>query len=134
MGQTRIWNGAGVEPRGCCDLIDDRGNQAWRGDASLPTTEQGVTVLGTPIGHPHFVQNKLHQLSIKHSSLLKAIPEVPDLQSAWLLLSYCAATRANYYLRAIPPSEVMEFAQNHDQSMWECLKELLGTELQGESE
>ena len=67
-------------------------------DRSLPEDQQGVKVLGTPLGSPKFVQPRLLELSASHQRLDK-IPLVSDLQSAWLLLLFCAASRPNYILR-----------------------------------
>ena len=61
------------------------------------------------------------------------IPAVQDLQSALLLLLYCAGTRASYLLRAIPPEQVMEFATNHTASVQECLTRILGAAVPPES-
>ena len=36
----------------------------------LPTEEQGVTVLGTPTGHPAFVQSRLAAVSEQHDQLV----------------------------------------------------------------
>ena len=38
---------------------------------------------------------------VDHDVLLERIPAVPDLQAAWLLLSYCASARANFALRTV---------------------------------
>ena len=46
--------------------------------------------------------------------LLQAIPTVPDVQSAWLLLLHCASPRANFYLRAVRPELALQFARGHD--------------------
>ena len=60
-----------------------------------------------------------------HTLLLERIPEVPDLQSAWLILLFCASTRANYLLRALPPGVTEEFAASHDELFRTCLNNLL---------
>ena len=86
-------------------------------------------VLDTPIGNPEFVKNILQQLAIKQQKLLEAIPDVPNLQSAWLLLSHCAAARANYYLRVLNPNAANEYAQWHDDAIWGCFKKLLDISL-----
>ena len=100
-GKTRIWNRGGTAPANCSDLVDSQGRQAWRGDPSLPSHEQGIKILGTPLGHRDFVAAQMQSLHREHEQLLQRIPEVPYLQSAWLLLSFCANARAIYYLRTL---------------------------------
>ena len=70
----------------------------WRGDHRLPVVQQGVVVLGSPVGHDEFIKAKLMSKVTEHQTLLERIPLVRDVQSAWLLLLFCAATRANYWL------------------------------------
>ena len=48
---------------------------------------------------------------------LEAIPTALDVQSAWLLLLYCASARV---LRVVRP-----FALSHDESVWSCLCTIL---------
>ena len=47
-GKTQVWNKGGVAPNG----MDKLGAGAWRGDSRLPCDEQGMKILGTPVGHP----------------------------------------------------------------------------------
>ena len=93
----------------------------WRGDHTLPTDQQGLKVLGVPVGTPHFVLKFLEQKIDEQRVLLERIPQVPDTQSAWLLLSYCAAARANFFLRAVNPDLTDQFAASHDNGVWQCL-------------
>ena len=50
---------------------------------------------------------------------------VKDMQSAWLLLSFCAATRANFLLRSVRPELTDEFASCHYENVTKCLAEIL---------
>ena len=77
----------------------------------LPPQEQGVKLLGTPLGHAASVQDQLARLSNSQDVLLERIQAVPDLQVAWLLLVFCAASRANYNLRVVHP-DWPDFSQN----------------------
>ena len=61
----------------------------------MPTSEQGIRVLETLLGHEDFVEAHLRARLQDHQLLLDRIPEVPDLQSAWVLLLHCASARAN---------------------------------------
>ena len=50
-----------------------------------------------------------------------------DLQSSWLLLFMCGATRANIlFLRTIRPDLGESFAVQHDARVWQCVQHLLG--------
>ena len=127
QGKTEVWNRGGVEPTNIQflqqdALVVDPDAVVWRGDEVLPTIDQGVVILGTPLGHSDFVQ-KSHRL------LLEWIPAVPDLQAAWLILLFCASARANFLLHALPPEATAEFARQHDESLRMCLSELLGVTL-----
>ena len=57
--------------------------------------------------------------------LLGKLPTVTDLQCAWLLLLFCAAPRANYLLRMLPPGATEAFARQHDEAVRNCLATLL---------
>ena len=47
------------------------------------------------------------------------------MQLAWLLLTFCAATRANYWLRTVPPELTAEYARAHDKRVIQCLSDVL---------
>ena len=57
---------------------------------------------------------------------LRQLPQMPDLQCAWLLLCYCAARRANHALRTIPPSFNEPYAAAHDAAVWGTLQACFG--------
>ena len=108
-GKTKVWNRAGAEPRGCEEVtvaarMFKESATVWVGDQSLPSAAPGMRVLGSPIGHPDFVRSFLDQKTAEHS----------DLQSAWLLLLFCAAPRSNFWLRTVPPELVEAFATARD--------------------
>ena len=71
----------------------------------MPTDQQGIKVLGTP---------GFEKVQAKQQVLLDAIPKVPDVQSAWLLLLHCASARANHQLRVVRPGLVESFAESQD--------------------
>ena len=89
----------------------------WRGDSELLPHQQGFKVLSIPLGHPDFVQRFLEGKI--------GIPEVPDTQSAWLLLSFCAAARANFFLRGVNPDQAKWFAAAHVQGVWQCFCQIM---------
>ena len=133
IGKTKVWNRAGVRPD-VCDVLEriaqvaDPTATVWKG-GGLPSSQQGIKVLGTPLGHEDFDRAHLQRITEKHRTLLERIPAIQDIQSAWLLLLHCASARACYHLRAVSASAVAEFADTHDQDMWRCLSTVLQTDL-----
>ena len=85
----------------------------------LPEEQQEMKVLETPLGPPAFVAQHLRSVSREQQVLLDRIPLVQDLQSAWLLQLHCASARANYLMRAVSPDSTAEFAQSHDEALWQ---------------
>ena len=114
-GKTKVWNRAGIRPE-ACDFLERRAQlvveraRVWRGGDEAGTAEQG---------HP------LQHVREHHQTLLDRIPLVPDVQSCWALLLHCAAARANYFIRVVPPELSEEFATSHDNALWMCLSRVL---------
>ena len=64
------------------------------------------------------------QLRCKLQEHSLRIEAVPDLQCAWLILMFCAAARANYFLRVVHPGSSEEFARQHDAAIWQVFLQL----------
>ena len=62
--------------------------------------------------------------------LLRRVPRLDDVQSAWLLLAHCAAVRANYSLRCVEPQDVEPFARTHGFQVRQCLSSILQVNLE----
>ena len=126
----QVWNRSGVFPPACvalqyaaklvCPIAI-----VWRRDSRLPAHQQGFKVLVVPLGHPEFVQRLLEGKIAEHRVLVERIPEVPDTQSEWLLLSFCAAARANFFLGRVNPDNAEQFAADHDHGVWQCFSRIL---------
>ena len=131
--KTQIWNRAGRMPPACADIlaaarVTDPTAVVWKVDLALPSDQQGLVVLGAPIGHPDFVMSKLEEKSHEHRVLLERIPAIEDIQCAWLFLLFCAAVRANYFLRVVQPALSARFATAHDNDIWRCCCQLMDIE------
>ena len=122
QGKTKVWNKAGRAP----EDVQELGPEAWQ--------TQGLKVLGTPIGTPEFVSQKMNDRIEDERRLWETIPVVPDLQCAWQLLVQSANPRANHSLRTMPPSSTAEYARAHDDGMWQTVEIILqqtpGTEVE----
>ena len=98
-GKTKLWNAEGRKP-GVADALTRAAQKekeeavVWRGDliATIEARSEGLRV---PVGHPEYIASELAQKAEEQSLLFERIPLVEDLQAAWLLLTFCAATRAN---------------------------------------
>ena len=92
LGKTQVWKRGGHVPPGCDSMqvatqrVDPHA-RVWRGEG--PSYEQGIRVLGIPIGHVDFVHAQLRSKTEKHRVLHERLLSVQDLQSAWLLFLIC---------------------------------------------
>ena len=50
-----------------------------------------------------------------------------DSQAAYFLPLMCVPTRANFWLISVRPEQTKEFAARHDDNVWSCLLQILGT-------
>ena len=97
------WQNAGLQPhsrpsptrRGGAGPRPD----VWRSD--MPAAERGLMVSGVPISHAEYVRTWADSRVREEWTLLAQLPQLPDLQYAWLLLAMCASPRANHALRTV---------------------------------
>ena len=68
------------------------------------------------------VPKRVSQEGVEHDRLLEMIPQVPDVQAAWLLLVFCASTRA------VAPEFTLKFAERHDEQVFKCPRKVLQIE------
>ena len=122
LGKLRAWSRAGGPPPPGFD--EPPYADAWTADR--PAAENGLRILGTPVGTPEFAAAHARERLEEERRLLAHLPELPDLQCAWLLLYFSAAARANHLLRVVPPLEIARYAEAHDDAMWDTLCHLLG--------
>ena len=76
LGKTLAWNSAGEEPAGLIEVLppQDPENPCWTGNWAFPAAEQGVVVLGSPVGSRDFIAAKLAQRLQEQDRLLTRIP------------------------------------------------------------
>ncbi|CAK9009212.1 unnamed protein product [Durusdinium trenchii] len=70
-------------------------------------------------------RRKLALKKAKQQPLLEVLPDIPDLQTSWLLLLYCPSPRVHYALRGICPDLTKHFATERDNAVHTCLRRLL---------
>ena len=74
VGKTQVWNGAGFRPQ-TCDMLEEisasvrpRG-QVWKRSGVPTTSECGVRILGTLVGHEDCVQAHQTRTVVQHDCL-----------------------------------------------------------------
>ena len=84
QGKTKLWNKAGVK-LAMSDVLT-QASQAqkpeaivWRGNWSLPQVQQGLKVLGVPVGHPSFIAAQMTSKLKEQAVLFERIPFLADL-------------------------------------------------------
>ena len=85
---------------------------------AAPNDENGLKIVGTPIGTPEYVAKYGIHVMNEEAQLLNFLPKLASLQIAWLLLYYCAVPRINHLLRTVPPSLVYDIARSHDEGIY----------------
>ena len=96
------------------------------GSRSLAPSQQGLLVLGVPVGSGPFVAAQLRALADSHGVLLTRLLGLEDVQASWLLLVFCCSPRSNHVLCLLPPDSTVDFALAHDVAMGDCLSALGG--------
>ena len=133
QGKTQIWNRGVHEPVGAAILTAAARREkpeavVWRANPFLPPFEQGLMVLGAPVGQLEYVLARLSEKGVEHDRLLEKILQVQDVQASWLLLLFCAGARANFLMRTVEPELTQKFASHHDEQLVQCLRRVLQLE------
>ena len=78
-GKTQLWNQGGSEPAGVVELtvaarLVEPDAVVWKSDPEFPLSQNGLRVLGAPIGHPLYIVDQLASKSAEHELLFQRIP------------------------------------------------------------
>jgi len=72
-------------------------------------TEQGIVVLGTPIGSDVFMSNWINSKIAELQTLNDIILKFPNLQAVWLYLYYIINNKLTYLFRTIHPRYIKQY-------------------------
>ena len=86
LGKLEAWSPSGRPPPAGLQAVSPK---AWKGDA--PAEENGITVLGVPVGSPAYVTARMEKRLAEETRLLQEIPLLPYLRCSWALLLQCLA-------------------------------------------
>ena len=125
LGKLKAWCKRGGEaPEGLENLRGDNDEPVWQADK--PDAQNGLVVLGTPLGTDAFVEHHADKRLEIEQRLLDELPKLSDLQCSWVLLSQCAVPRANHTVRILPPTLSRCYATKHDAALWATFCKVFG--------
>ena len=84
--------------------------------------------MGSPLGSLAFIEAHSQKRLEEERKLLDKLNNKLKLQTAWLLLYYCAAPRANHILRTLPPAASCRYAAAHDQAVLDTFGNMFSLE------
>lgn len=88
--------------------------------------EDGLVVLGSPVGSVAFVHSFLRDKAQEHKhsldNLKKALGD--HLQAAYQILSYCICPKYKHLARTVPPTLLENFAAEHDSRLRKFVKDV----------
>ena len=70
--------------------------------------------MGAPFGTDAYITTFGTTQAEEKAKLLQILPQLPSLQSAWLLLYFCGVPRLNHLLRTATPNQSLSAALLHD--------------------
>ena len=84
---------------------------------------------GTPIGSVDHTTEKVECRLAEERLLWESIPDVPNLQFAWLIFFQSANSKGNNFIRTLPPTSAEGYAHAHDEgTARKILADLPGSE------
>ena len=111
--KTQVWRkSTGSSPPSSLSPLSP---EVWRGNDR--TEEDGLIVLGAPIGSDAFCRAALDKRRLEEDRVLSSYRDLPSLQARFLLLFWCGTGRSTHLLRQVPPVLTADFAVDRDLSL-----------------
>ena len=96
----------------------------------IPTTSEGFTLLGSPIGPPAFCESSVADRVDKIRAIISNLSELQDAQMETALLRSCLSLpKLAFILRCCPPTLILNALKSFDGLMREALSDLVGSPL-----
>ena len=92
----------------------------------FPECDEGITLLGAPIGPHDFVGEGLQERLQENERGHARLRLMKTVQAKLLLLRYCALPQSNHSLRMVPPEDTREYATNSDRQILESVAKAQG--------
>jgi len=84
--------------------------------AALPVVQEGVKILGVPVGTPDYVSRTLESVATDIVGVLPRLAPLPDGKVHFQAVKYCVLPKFHYLLRALPPAVTVPVAERIDEA------------------
>jgi len=91
---------------------------------NIPITNNGLNILGCPVGTDAFVHDELSILFSDYRKYIDVVNKIPS-PVAYLLLRFCINTKPSYISRTCPPWLLREHAVRHDRNIDSCIASMI---------
>ena len=92
--------------------------------------EAGFVLLGTPVGGPEFVEEKIRNRMEKVQEITDKLPLLQDAQTEFVLLRSCLSMpKMLYVLRTTNPTNLQQLWKEYDDITMEAMVKILGVPL-----
>lgn len=100
--------------------------QAFKNLATIVPFSEGITLMGSPIGHDDWIKSELMSVVESNRARLEALYLLDSAQHANHILLRTCVSRVTHLLRTVPPSLTVEMAARHDADIWKAFSALSG--------
>jgi len=101
--------------------------KAFEGLAKIVASDEGITLMGSPIGADDWVLAELQKTVNENRSRLNALFLLDSAQHANHILLRTCVSRVTHLLRTVPPSLTRAMAEQHDADIWKAFSVLTDT-------
>ncbi|MGH8465836.1 MAG: reverse transcriptase domain-containing protein [Pseudomonas sp.] len=109
-----------------CSAYRPSGDVITQLPGAVGVEDEGLVVLGVPLGRAEFVQQKLVERVEGLTAAEEAIAGLGDSQQAMVLLRMCYAQKLSYHLRTVDSDLIAQASIRFDESVERCFRSIIG--------
>src|SRR3546814_420369 len=109
-----------------CSAYRPSGDVITQLPGAVGVEDEGLVVLGVPLGRAEFVQQKLVERVERLTAAVEAIAGLGDSQQAMVLLRMCYTQKLSYHLRTVDSDLIAQASIRFDESVERCFRNIIG--------